>query len=83
MKKVLISLLVPEQAQQFDLFVPTDIPVKTLITIMVEGIDSLNSRKTCLSGKEMLVLQKKNAVLHPNKTLSVYPISDGDKLILL
>lgn len=83
MQKVLISLIVPEQSLQYDLFVPMELPVKMLVPILLDGIASLTGRKVCTSGKEMLILKKANAVLHPDKELCRYPVLDGDTLILL
>ncbi len=83
MEKLLISLIVPALEQRYDLFVPQDVPVRTLIEVMVNGVRDLSDEQYQSSGREMLMSARFDLPLQQDQTLSAYGIRDGETLILI
>ena len=83
MEKLLISLIVPALEQRYDLFVPQDVPVQTLIEVMVNGVRDLSDEQYQSSGREMLMSARFDLPLQQDQTLSAYGIRDGETLILI
>lgn len=83
MQKRLINLYVPGLAKNFDILAPADLQIRRLIPVLIEGINGLSNGSFVPSGKEMLVADKANAVLDPDRALMNYSVQDGDKVILM
>lgn len=83
MGKILIRLEIPSVKEQYDLFVPTDIDIKSLTNILANGIQELSNGRYGTSGKEMLMNRSPVSLLNPNKTLDDYCIKDGSVLIII
>lgn len=83
MEKILVSLFVPSVQEKYDLFVPADLEIGTLSSVLANGVHDLCNGRYCVSEKEMLLRTSPDAVLNPNKTLSEYDINDGTGLILI
>lgn len=83
MEKVLINLSVPALEQQYDLFVPQDVPIKKVIEIVVNGICDLSNNRYQTSGIEMLMTDRYDLPLRPDHYLFEYGIRDGEVLYLI
>ncbi len=83
MKKILVSLFVPAVQEKYDLFVPSELEIRALSSVLANAICDLCNGRYCVSGKERLLRKSPDAVLNPDKTFSEYGINDGTELILI
>ena len=83
MEKLLITLVVPALEQRYDLFVPQDVPIRTVIEVMVNGVRDLSDERYQSSGREMLMSPRFDLPLQAEQTLCAYGIRDGEILILI
>ncbi len=83
MSKVLVNLYVPEIEVSYDLLIPVDLTVKSVINVVLEGLSVIQSGKYYRTGNEKIIVRSLNAVLHPDRLLKDYPIQDGDQLVLM
>lgn len=83
MEKILVSLFVPAVQEKYDLFVPSDLEIGTLSSVLANAIHDLSNGRYSVSEKEMLLRTFPDAVFDPNKTLFEYDIGDGTELILI
>lgn len=83
MEKILINLSVPSVQENYDVFVPSDLEIGTLVCVLASGVQDLCNGRYSISEKEMLIRTSPDAVLNPNKTLSDYDIDDGTRLVLI
>lgn len=83
MDKILVSLFVPSVQENFDLFVPSDLEIGTLSSVLANAVHDLSNGRYCVSEKERLIITFPDAVLNPEKTLSEYGVNDGAKLMLI
>ena len=83
MEKLLITLVVPALEQRYDLFVPQDVPIRTVIEVMVNGVRDLSDERYQSSGREMLMSTRFDLPLQKEQALCAYGIRDGEILILI
>lgn len=83
MDKILIRLDVPSVGKSYDLFVPANLVIARLCTVLADSVSELCNGRYGISGKEMLVLVSPNTVLVRNRTLADYGIGDGSRLMLI
>ncbi len=83
MEKLLIHLYVPALVKDYDLFVPQDVPIRTVTLVIENGVRELSVNRYTPSGKAFLLLQGGAAPLDPEKTLADYGVQDGENLLLV
>ena len=83
MEKLLIHLYVPALMQDYDLFVPQDVPIARVILVLTDGVAQQSQGKYCPSQRECLIPAGADAPLRPDKTLADYGIQDGEMLLLI
>lgn len=83
MDKILIEIFVPAINEQFDIFVPLDVPIKDLNSLMANGVAELTNGKYIVSGSEQLCLKEPSGLLNPLLTLQDYGIKDSTQLYLI
>lgn len=83
MKKLLVEIIVPAINEQFDVFIPRDVLIKELNTIVAEGVAEMTNGKYIVSGYEQLCLEEDSLLLNPLMTLSEYSVNNGMKLFLI
>ena len=69
MNKVLIEINVPAIQDHFDIFAPTDVPIKELNVIITNGIAEITNGKYIVSECEQLCLKEPSGLLNPSLTL--------------
>ena len=83
MEKILIDLYVPSIQMGYDVFVPSDLTLRELLPLLLEGVVDLSGGKYKVSGRELLCLQDPDMLLSASATLSYYKIRNGDRIVLL
>ena len=83
MEKVLISLSVPALPDQYEVFVPDDMPLGELVPLLVEGVASISAGRYQSSGEEMLCDAQKGLLNRLQLTLRQCGLGNGDELYLL
>lgn len=81
--KILLNLRVPAIKKEFDMFVPDDLRIKVVTTLIAQSIEELSNHQFVSSGNECICSMEKDIVLRPNATLASYGIQNGDHLILM
>ena len=82
MRKKLVGLYVPAAQMHFDLLVPTELKIYVLTKLLVNGVAEMSEGRFVPSRKSMLTLRDPDILLHPDRTLSQYNVSDGTQMIL-
>ena len=82
MAKILIGLYVPSIEEKFDLFVPTDLPIGELCTLLANGLEQATDGHYKASGNELLCLVRPDQLLSRAQTLDEYMVENGDQLAL-
>lgn len=82
MEKILICLKVPAISRSFDLFVPIDMKISELISVITKGVVEMSNNSYIASNEENLNL-KNNILLDPQFTLQSYGIKDGEIIYLI
>ena len=54
MEKILIDLYVPSIQMGYDVFVPSDLTLRELLPLLLEGVVDLSGGKYKVSGRELL-----------------------------
>ncbi len=83
MNKVLVVIHIPAIYDQFDIFLPIDIPISDLSRIIADGIAEITNGKYIASESEQLCLKEPTGLLNPSLTLQDYNIKDGAHLYLI
>jgi len=83
MEKKLINLYVPAVQEQFDVFVPPNLDIASLIQLLADGVAESCRGRYMSSHQEMLSLRQPDMLLHPEKTLADYGIEDGARMVLI
>lgn len=82
MDKKLVNLYVPAVQQAFDLYVPTELDIHTLINLLSKGVEELCGGKFVPSSQELLTMKQPDMLFDPMRSLSDYGVEDGAQLIL-
>ena len=81
--KILVNVFVPAISEQFDVFIPKNVCLQTVINMLCETIEELSNHRFISSKQECLCSVDKNILLRKNATLAQYGIRNGDHLILI
>ena len=83
MDKVLINLYIPTANRSFDLFVPSDLIIRELTKVIINGVVYMCEGAFYASGREMLILTDPETLMDPDCTLADYGVMNGAKLMLI
>ena len=83
MNKVLVKICVPATGDNFDTFVPTDVPIQAVNRVLADGVVELTNGRYLSSGMEQLCRKAPQGVLNPALTLQDYGVQDGMQLYLI
>ena len=83
MEKILIKLIVPAVMESFDIFVPQELDIAMLTSLISKGVEDLCRERYVSSQEEKLCLKDPDTLLHPERTLMEYGIKDGSVLVLM
>lgn len=82
MEKILISLYVPSIHQSYDVFVPNQIKIQSLVELLASTVENI-SMNEYMSSHEEILCNKKGVVMDEKKYLLDYYIQNGDKIMLI
>ena len=83
MNKVLAEIHIPATGDQYEVFVPVDVPVKDLTTVIVSGVVEISDGRYIASNSEQLCMRAPTGLLNPTLTLEDYGVKDGTQLFLV
>ena len=83
MEKLLMHLYVPALMKDYDLNIPQDVGISTLLPVLTKGIRELSNGQYKPSGNESLILRQSDYPLDPGRTLYEYGARDGDDIMLI
>ena len=81
--KLLVNIYIPSIAEQYDILVPDDLRIKSVITLIAGAVEGLSDHRYVVSGEECLCSNEKSILLRHNATLKQYGIQNGDHLIMM
>lgn len=81
--KILVNVHIPAISQEYDILVPDDLRIKTVVNLIASTVEGLSNRLYIASGEECLCSVEKNILLRQNATLEKYGIQNGDHLIMM
>ena len=83
MGKILVGIHAVAANVKYDAFIPCDMPISQLTTIVADGISEITDGKYKSSGLEMLSLMDTKLLLDPDLTVKDYQIKNGMQLYLI
>ena len=83
MNKVLIEVCMPAIGEHFDVFVPMDVPIQEVNSLLAEGISEITNGKYTVSKCELLCTKEPAGLLDPSLCLRDYGIKNGTQLYLI
>lgn len=81
--KVLVNISIPAISQKYDVFIPNDLRIKNVLTMIAQTVENLSDHLYVASGRECLCSVEKGIMLRNSATLEKYGIQNGDHLILM
>lgn len=81
--KIVVSISVPATGENYDVLVPNDMRIKSIISLVASTVVNLSNHMYVSSGAENLCSADKNILLRPNATLDKYGIKNGDHLVMI
>lgn len=82
MDKVLVTVIVPSIEKKYDILVPANKRIKTLISLLNKSINELSDFNLPIK-KNMILLSEKGQKYDLNQNIKEAGIKNGTKLILL
>lgn len=82
-QKKLIRLVVPYASQEFDVFVPEELPAAEVVILINQAVSSLAGQKTGPDENRLLCSERLQKVLRGDRNLKDYGIRNGDRMFLL
>ena len=79
----MINLEVPSIEKKFELFIPNDLMIESLVPMITNSLNNITYEKYVSSGEEVLCLKEKNILLSKRHNISEYCINNGDTLFLI
>lgn len=81
--KLLLNISIPAMGESYDMFVPANLRVKSITTLIADACENLSGHLFISSGEERLCSVEKNIVLKSSFTLEKYGIQNGDHLMII
>jgi len=83
MSKVLIDLEIPSIGEHHDVFLPLDVKVSDIISLLSGSVNDLVVSEYVASGQEFLCYKEKNIIFDMDRNLESYGVKNGDHLTLI
>ena len=83
MEKIMVNVYVPSLQESYDVYIPTELKITQLCSLLAEGIHSLSGGKYGVSGTEFLCLAAPNMLLNGECTPQDYALVNGDRLVII
>ena len=81
--KILVNVFVPAISERYDILVPDDLRIRTVVGLIASGVEDLSDGNYISSGEECLCSVEKDILLRENTTLKNYGIQNGDHLMIM
>ncbi len=81
--KLLLNISIPAIGENYDIFVPSNLRIRSVITLIADACETLSNHLYVSSGEERLCSVEKNIVLKSSSTLDQYGIQNGAHLMLI
>lgn len=83
MDKILIRLVIPVIAREFDVYIPVSVSIQELTDLLIRAVESNTDGAYRSSGTEILCLKEKKELLNQKLTVREYEIQNGDHLVMI
>jgi len=81
--KILVNISIPEIDKNYDMYLPLNKKVSTIIRLIEKTINQMNDEKISLSKNRLLIIYKLGIRVEEDLLLKDTPIKNGSKLLLL
>ena len=81
--KILVNINIPEIDKKYDMYLPLNKKVSTIIRLIEKTINQMNDEKISLSKNRLLIIYKLGIRVEEDLLLKDTPIKNGSKLLLL
>ncbi len=81
--KILVNISIPEIEKKYDMYLPLNKKVSTIIRLIEKTINQMNDEKISLSKNRLLIIYKLGIRVEEDLLLKDTPIKNGSKLLLL
>ncbi len=81
--KILVNISIPEIDKKYDMYLPLNKKVSTIIRLIEKTINQMNDEKISLSKNRLLIIYKLGIRVEEDLLLKDTPIKNGSKLLLL
>lgn len=81
--KILVNISIPEIDKKYDMYLPLNKKVSTIIRLIEKTINQMNDEKISLSKNHLLIIYKLGIRVEEDLLLKDTPIKNGSKLLLL
>lgn len=81
--KILVSVSIPAISAKYDILVPNDLRIKTVVSLIADSVEELSNYKYVSSGDECLCYKEKAIIMKNNATLKRYGVQNGDHIIIM
>ena len=81
--KILVNISIPEIDKKYDMYLPLNKKVSTIIRLVEKTINQMNDEKISLSKNRLLIIYKLGIRVEEDLLLKDTPIKNGSKLLLL
>lgn len=81
--KILVNISIPEIDKKYDMYLPLNKKVSTIIRLIEKTINQMNDEKISLSKNRLLIIYKLGIRVEEDLLLKDTTIKNGSKLLLL
>lgn len=81
--KILVNISIPEIDKKYDMYLPLNKKVSTIIRLIEKTINQMNDEKISLSKNRLLIIYELGIRVEEDLLLKDTPIKNGSKLLLL
>ena len=81
--KILVNISIPEIDKKYDMYLPLNKKVSTIIRLVEKTINQMNDEKISLSKNRLLIIYELGIRVEEDLLLKDTPIKNGSKLLLL
>jgi len=81
--KILVNISIPEIDKNYDMYLPLNKKVSTIIRLIEKTINQMNDEKISLSKNRLLIIYELGIRVEEDLLLKDTPIKNGSKLLLL
>lgn len=83
MNKVLVEIFVPALDRKFDVFIPLDLPMFSILGLLRKAVEELSDGRLVTDGNTVICYRKDGRILDINLSAYELGIRNGTKLMLI